>query len=82
MIELGFKIKFSNLKIQICDIKNFFDKIWWILKIESQFCEILQILVHIDFKILEKVLSRLWPHVGTNFGKFWISNFVKIAKLW
>ena len=37
---------------------------------ESQFCEILQNLVHIDFKILEKVLSRLCAHIGTNFGKF------------
>ena len=30
----------------------------------------------------EKVLSRVCAHIRTNFGKFWISNFVKIAKLW
>ena len=53
-----------------------------ILAMRANFCEILQNLVHIDFKILEKVLSRLCAHIGTNFGKFWLSNFVKTAKLW
>ena len=36
----------------------------------SQFCGILQNLVHIDFKILEKILSRGCAHIGTNFSKF------------
>ena len=30
----------------------------------------------------EKSLSRLLPHIGTNFSKFWLSNFGGIAKLW
>ena len=45
----------------------------------SQFWWILQNLVHIDFKILEKSLSRLWPHIGTNFlilENFDLANFV------
>ena len=36
----------------------------------------------IDFKILKKVCDALLPHIGTNFGKFWLSNFGEIAKLW
>ena len=30
----------------------------------------------------EKILWRVCAHIGTNFGKFWPSNFGEIAKLW
>ena len=48
--------------------KNFSYKI---LVIWANFVKILQILVHIDFKILEKVLSRIvTPIVGQIFQNF------------
>ena len=33
-------------------------------------------------KFWKKFVTRLFAHIGTNFGKFWLSNFGEIAKLW
>ena len=62
----------SRVSYKILVMRANFVKFWWIL----------QILVHIDFKILERILWRLLPHTGTNFEKIWIANFDEISKLW
>ena len=33
-------------------------------------------------KFWKKFVTRCYAHIGTNFGKFWLSNFGEIAKLW
>ena len=45
----------------------------------SQFCEILVILI--STSKFRKIVSRLLPHIGTNFGKFCFGNFGDIEKL-
>ena len=51
-----------------------------ILVMRANFCEIWWFWYRLQN--FGKILSRLYAHTGTNFSKFWLSNFVKIAKLW
>ena len=71
-----------NLRGDAVRFKNFLSKFWRepdapILWNFDDFCDF-----DIDFKILEKSCDGCYPIVGQIFDKFWLSNFVKIAKLW